>query len=82
MNDVDAAATFLTNNVLGALNKVARLKLIRIRPDKAPLSLKKDTLKVMAMRDAARKSNNLGRLKSLWNKANKLVKRDKVLSVL
>ena len=82
MNDVDTATAFLTNNVLNALDIVAPLKPFKIRPDKAPLSLKKDTLKVIAMRDRARKSKNRGWFKSLRNKANKLVKRDKVRSVL
>ena len=82
MTDVDVAATFIKSIVLGALNKVAPLKPIKIRPDKAPLSLRKDTLKVMAMRDTARKSNNRGMFKNLRNKANKLVRRDKALSVL
>ena len=82
MTDLDKATEFLTNNVLHTLDKVAPLKPIRFPPDKAQLSLKRDTLKVMALRDAARKSNERGKFKHLRNKANKLVKRDKILSVL
>ena len=81
MSDPDEAALFLIKNVSSALDKVALLKLIKFRPDKPPLSLKKDTLRVMSLRDAARLSNDRQQFKALRNRANKLIKRDKVLSV-
>ena len=82
MSDPDKAADFLTKNVLSALNKVAPLKLIKFRPDKPPLYLKKDTLKVMALRDSARISKNRNKFKALRNQANKMIKRDKIQSIL
>ena len=81
MSDPDEAALFLIKNVSSALEKVAPLKLIKFRPDKAPLNLKKDTLRVMSLRDAARLSNDRQKFKALRNRANKLIKRDKILSV-
>lgn len=81
MSDPDEAAVFLRKNVLSALDKVAPPKLIKFRPDKPPLYLKRDTLKVMALRDSARLSKNRNKFKALRNQANKLIKRDKILSV-
>ena len=82
MSDPDKAAEFLTRNVLAALDIVAPPKLIRFRPDKAPLYLKKDTLRIMALRDSARMSNNRNQFKVLRNQANKMIKRDKLRSIV
>ena len=82
MSDPDEAATFLTKNVLSALDKVAPRKMIKFRPDKPPLYLKRDTLKVMALRDSARISKNRNKFKALRNQANKMIKRDKIQSIL
>ena len=81
MSDPDVAPTFLINNVKDALDKVAPPKLIKFRPDKPPLSLKKDTLNIMALRDNARLSNDQQQFRVLRNWANKLIKRDKLVSV-
>ena len=81
MSDPDEAAIFITKNVKGALDKVAPPKIIRFRPDKPPLNLKKDTLNVMALRDTARLTNDRQRFRALRNCANKLIKRDKLISV-
>ena len=82
MSDPDEATMFLTDQVLLALDRVAPRKLIKFRPDKPPLYLKKDTLRTMALRDSARFSKNRNQFKVLRNQANKLIKRDKVQSVL
>ena len=84
MNDPNMAVTLINNNVVKALDKVAPLKPITFRPDKSKVSLKKDTLEAMAQRDAVRKSggNKHRQFKALRNKVNRLVKRDKIMSVL
>jgi hypothetical protein len=84
MNDPNMAVTLIINNVVKALDKVAPLKPITFRPDKPKISLKKDTLDAMAQRDAVRKSggNKHRQFKALRNKVNRLVKRDKIMSVL
>ena len=82
MSDPDDATEFLVNNVQKALDTVAPPRLIKFRSDKPPLYLNRDTLRIMSLRDAARNSKNQQHFKALRNKANKLVKRDKVLSVL
>ena len=82
MSNPNKDAEFLTRNVLAALDIVAPPKLIRFRPDKAPLYLKKDTLRIMALRDSARMSNNRNQFKVLRNQANKMIKRDKLRSIV
>ena len=77
MSEPDEAAEFLAQSVLSALDQVAPPKMIKIRPDKPPLYLKGDTLRVMALRDTARLSKNRNRFKSLRNQANKPIKRGK-----
>ena len=52
------------------------------RPDKAPLYLKRDTLRIMNLRDKAQKSRNRQQFKDLRNRANKMIKRDKIQSIL
>ena len=82
MTDPNEAVSLIVSNVEAALDKVAPLKPITFRPDKAKLSLKKDTLDAMSARDAARQSGNRSNFKALRNKVNRLVKRDKINSVL
>ena len=82
MSDPDDATEFLVKNVQSALDKVAPPKLIKFRSDKPPLYLNRDTLRIMSLRDSARNSKNRQHFKALRNKANKLIKRDKVQSVL
>jgi hypothetical protein len=82
MSDPNEAVSLILSNVEAALDKVAPLKPITFRPDKPKLSLKQDTLDAMSARDAARKSGNRSNFKALRNKVNRLVKRDKINSVL
>jgi hypothetical protein len=82
MSDPNEAVSLILSNVEAALDKVAPLKPITFRPDKPKLSLKQDTLDAMSARDAARKSGNRSNFKALCNKVNRLVKRDKINSVL
>lgn len=72
MNDPDIASGFLIKNVLNTLDIVAPSKLIKFCPDKPPLSLKKDTLRAMAMKSTARMSKNRSVFKYPRNQANKL----------
>ena len=82
ISDPNDAVSLLVSNVVAALDKVAPLKPITFRPDKPKLSLKQDTLDAMSLRDAVRKSGNRSKFKALWNKYTRLVKRDKINSVL
>jgi hypothetical protein len=82
MSDPNEAVSLIVSNVEAALDKVAPLKPITFRPDKPKLSLRQDTLDAMFLRDAARKSGNRSNFKALRNKVTRLVKRDKINSVL
>ena len=82
MSDPNEAVSLIVKNVEAALDKVAPLKPITFRPDKPKLSLRQDTLDAMSLRDAARKSGNRSNFKALRNKVTRLVKRDKINSVL
>jgi exonuclease III len=82
MSDPNEAVTLIVRNVEAALDKVAPLKPVTFRPDKPKLSLRQDTLDAMSLRDAARKSGNRSNFKALRNKVTRLVKRDKINSVL
>ena len=82
MNDPNEATALFLNLVTEALDSVAPLKAIKIRPDKPKISLRKDTLAAMASRDKARKGGNHMRFKILRNTVTKLVKRDKIKGVM
>ena len=82
ITDPDEALTLFLNKVNEALDVVAPIKAIKIRPDKPKISLKHDTLATMASRDEARKKGNKTCYKILRNKASKLVKRDKIQGIL
>ena len=82
MNDPNEAITFLIKHVSEALDEVAPLKPIKIRPEKPKTSLKRDTLAMMASRDNARRKGNREQFKLLRNNATKLIKRDKIQGVL
>ena len=84
ITDPNMAVSLIVNNVEKALDKVAPLKPISFRPDKPKISLKKDTLDALDQRDAARKvgGHRHKHFKVLRNKANRLVKRDKIMGVL
>ena len=82
MSDPNEALELLLNQVEEALDLVAPVKAIKIRPDKPKISLKRDTLDIMSARDKARKSGNHMKFKSLRNMANKLIKRDKIQGVI
>jgi hypothetical protein len=82
MSDPNEAVSLIVSNVEAALDKVAPLIPITFRPDKPKLSLRQDTLDAMSLRDAARKSGNRSNFKALRNKVTRLVKRDKINSVL
>ena len=82
MSDPNEAVSLIVGNVEAALDKVAPLKPITFRPDKPKVSLRQDTLDAMSLRDAARKSGNRSNFKALRNKVTRLVKRDKINSVL
>ena len=78
IDDPNEAVKFLLKHVHEALDEVAPVKEIKIRPDKPKISLKRDTLAAMASRDKARKTGNSKQFKLLRNKAIKLIKRDKI----
>ena len=82
IRDPNEAVTFVLNHVTEALDTVAPLKPIKIRPDKPNISLKRDTLAMMASRDNARRNGNRGQFKRLRNSAIKLIKRDRIQGVL
>ena len=82
IHDPNEAVDLLINNVNEALDIVAPVQEIKIRPNKPKISLKRDTLAAMASRDNARKSGNRKHYKILRNTVNKLVKRDKIQSVM
>ena len=82
MNDPNKAVTFLIKHVIEALDEVAPFKPIKIRPDKPEISLKRDTLAMMASRDNARRNGNCEQFKLLRKNATKLIKRDKIQGVL
>ena len=82
MPDANEAVSLIIGNVEAALDIVAPLIPITFRPDKPKLSLKQDTLDAMSQRDAARISGNRSVFKVLRNKVTRLVKRDKIKSVM
>ena len=67
MYDPTVALSFLLSQVTEVLDFVAPIKAFKIRPDKPKISLKKDTLAVMASRDIARKEGHRERFKLLRN---------------
>jgi hypothetical protein len=81
-SDANEAVTTHLKHVEEALDIVAPVKAIKIRPDKPQISLKRDTLATMASRDKARKAGDRDRFKTLRNTVIKLVKRDKIRGVL
>ena len=82
MTNPNEAVSLIVGIVEAALDEVAPLKPITFRPDKPKLSLRQDTLDAMSLRDAARKSGNRSNFKALRNKVTRLVKRDKINTVL
>ena len=82
MTDANEVLSQIVGNVVDSLDKVAPLKAITFRPDKPKLSLRRDTLEAMASRDAARKSGSRTKFRTLRNKVNRLLKRDKISGVL
>ena len=82
ISEPNEAVSLIISNVEATLDKVAPLKPITFRPDKPKLSLRQDTLDAMSLRDAARKSGNRSNFKALRNKVTRLVKRDKINSVM
>ena len=82
INDPNKAIEVFLNLVKEALDIVAPKKAIKIWPDKPKISLKKDTLATMALRDQGRKAGNRKQFKKFRNSAIKLLKRDKIKGVL
>ena len=82
IDDPNHILDIILSNINSSLDKIAPLKMIKFRPDKQRLSLRKDTLSAMNERDWARKSGQKDLYKQLRNKVTKLVKRDQIQGVL
>ena len=81
-NDPNIILETILTNVNLSLDTVAPLKEIKLKEGKPKLSLRKDTLAAMRARNKARKAGNKGLYKRLRNTVTKLVKRDKIQSVM
>ena len=79
MDDVNKVAAFIKEGIAAALDVVAPLRAVRIKPG-APLYLSRETKLAMAARDAAARGTDS--YKRLRNRATALTRRDRLLSNL
>ncbi len=80
LDDVEAAHEVLVNEITDALNIVAPKEEMVVKERAVPLYLRADTRRVMRARDEAAKAGNHALYRELRNKANRLVRKDKMES--
>lgn len=83
---VDRSAEEVLDDLYSVINpmieKFVPKKEIKVRKSGPPLKIQADTRRIMKLRDEARAQNNMGQFRSLRNHAVKLLKRDRMKSLL